>query len=82
LEEAVMRYVRVFVLTGLVAAVFFHIDTVTLNSLIVRPDSAPEPCRRVNYSDMDTVNVWPFLNSTTLEMNTPLTRLSSGAYAV
>ena len=65
-----------------IAAVFFHIDTVTLNSLIVRPDSAPEPCRRVNYSDMDTINVWPLLNSTAFEMNTPLSRLGSGAYAV
>jgi len=62
-----------------IATVFLHVDTVTLNESIVRPDSIPEPCRWVNFSDNDTINVMPLLTTTTFKVERPLS-VSLGVY--
>jgi hypothetical protein len=55
-----------------IAAVIFSIETIVLNSLIVRPDDAAEACRIVHYADMDTINIIPLLTTGTFTMHIPL----------
>jgi hypothetical protein len=60
-----------------IAAVIFRIDTITLNSMIIRPDSATEECRRIHYADNDTINIMPFLETTVFTIEISLYRQNS-----
>lgn len=47
-----------------IAAVVLRITKVSIVSLIVRPDDSTKPCSEPYYSNMDTINVLPFLSKT------------------
>ncbi len=63
-----------------IAAVFFHIKSITLNSLIVRPDSATEECRIIHYADMDTINIMPLLESMVFTNDISLSKFNGVYY--
>ena len=62
-----------------IAAVVLKVGTVTLNSMIVRPDSAEARCVWVHYAPMDTIDVLPFMTKRTFEVLLPL-RNDAGVY--
>lgn len=64
-----------------IAAVVLNIESITLNSVIVRPDDAREECRRPYYADNFTIDIMPYLDKQTFRVdNLPLGSGNGGFY--
>ena len=63
-----------------IAAVILRFSSVTITSLIVRPDDASQVCRRPFYADMDTIDILPYLNKSIFSVTDPLYRREDGVY--
>lgn len=64
-----------------IAAVILNVGSMTLNSLIVRPDSAEAECVWAHYADMDTFNLMPHLPTTTFSIENLVLYGYRGIYA-
>jgi hypothetical protein len=64
-----------------IAAVVLKVSSVTIVSLIVRPDDPGEECSRPFYAAMDTIDLFPYLRRQTFSIpNQPLQRGNDGVY--
>ncbi|MBI3004215.1 MAG: hypothetical protein HYY49_02220 [Ignavibacteriales bacterium] len=64
-----------------IVAVVLRISSISIVSLIVRPDDASQECSRPFYASMDTIDVLPYLKKRTFNiLNQPLQRGYNGAY--
>lgn len=64
-----------------IAAVVLKISSISIVSLIVRPDDPTQECSRPYYVPMDTINVMPYLKKQTFGIdNLALGRANQGTY--
>ena len=65
-----------------IAAVVLSISSISIVSLIVRPDDSSEVCRRPFYAPMDTINILPYLTKQVFSIpNLPLNRSGQSVYS-
>jgi len=63
-----------------IVAVVLKISSISLVSLIVRPDDSTLECSRPFYASMDTIDVLPYLKKQTFSVLQPLVQSNDGAY--
>ena len=63
-----------------IVAVVLRISSISLVSLIVRPDDSTQECSRPFYAPMDTIDVLPYLKKQTFSVLQPLPQSNDGAY--